>query len=273
MSISLPIILICGNAGSGKDTAANHIAQQYSGMTLGQADPIKRFIHKVFNFNSDQLWGPSELRNARDPRFNDLDLHEMREVLDSLEYRYNKVAPIWLKGVLGTSNSFAATDARTALDIFFKQFLKSVSSHRGISPRETLQVIGTEWGRETVDANLWVNKALQTSQKLLHGRCFYTHSFGLEKDKNQPVPGFVIVPDGRFANEIMHFRASGALTIKIERHEHNTVGKTHRSESELDQIPAHFYNEVVHNDGTIDDLKATLNNIVAKHYDTKVWGT
>lgn len=63
------IIGISGLAGSGKDTLADFLVREHGYAKLSFADPMKRFCREVFDFSEEQLWGPSEKRNAPDPRY------------------------------------------------------------------------------------------------------------------------------------------------------------------------------------------------------------
>jgi hypothetical protein len=63
------IIGICGAAGSGKDTVADILAARYGFAKLGLADPMKKFLRELYDFTTDQLWGPSASRNAPDHRY------------------------------------------------------------------------------------------------------------------------------------------------------------------------------------------------------------
>jgi len=62
------IIGICGEAGSGKDTAADFLVKHHGFVKVALADPMKRFCSEVFGWSKEQLWGPSEERNKPDPR-------------------------------------------------------------------------------------------------------------------------------------------------------------------------------------------------------------
>jgi hypothetical protein len=61
------IVGICGNAGSGKDTAADILIARHGFVRVAFADPMKRFVRDLYGWSDEQLWGPSEFRNAPDP--------------------------------------------------------------------------------------------------------------------------------------------------------------------------------------------------------------
>lgn len=59
------IVALVGHAGSGKDT----VAQMMPAQRIAFADTLKHICKQVFDFSVDQLWGPSEHRNAPDARY------------------------------------------------------------------------------------------------------------------------------------------------------------------------------------------------------------
>lgn len=63
------ILGILGPAASGKDTMADYLVARYGFVKVGLADPLKRICREVYNFTDEQLWGPSEKRNAPDTRY------------------------------------------------------------------------------------------------------------------------------------------------------------------------------------------------------------
>lgn len=63
------IIGISGLANSGKDTAADFLVGRYGFAKTSFADPMKNIARDVFGFSYEQLWGPSEARNAPDERY------------------------------------------------------------------------------------------------------------------------------------------------------------------------------------------------------------
>jgi len=63
------IIALSGLAGSGKDTVADVLSMNARCERVAFADPMKQFAREVFEFSHDQLYGPSAMRNAPDPRY------------------------------------------------------------------------------------------------------------------------------------------------------------------------------------------------------------
>src|SRR5258706_13471480 len=74
--MSIPIILICGKAGSGKSTAADILCNNYMATTIAFADPFKEYATRYLDVDNEILWGLSERRN------------EIIELPDFHEYDY-----------------------------------------------------------------------------------------------------------------------------------------------------------------------------------------
>jgi hypothetical protein len=101
------------------------------------------------------------------------------------------------------------------------------------SPRQLLQWLGTEWGRNLVDENIWVTVA--TKEFLLRG------------------PGMVIA-DVRFENEAFWIRRMGGTIIHLMRPGAPPVA-THASENGVMIDPR---DGLLRNDGTLADLQSRL---------------
>lgn len=110
----------------------------------------------------------------------------------------------------------------------------------GRSPRQLLQTLGTEWGRELVAKNVWLVTATKEYIK-----------FG---------PGMVI-SDVRFDNEAEWVRDLGGLLIHISRKDCPLVN-AHSSEA---GIRVDDHDLVLANDGTIEELKAQLLQGIMNH--------
>jgi hypothetical protein len=63
------IIGLMGHSKSGKDAIADYLVDEYEYEKVALADPMKRFCQEAFEFTDEQLWGPSERRNAPDGRY------------------------------------------------------------------------------------------------------------------------------------------------------------------------------------------------------------
>lgn len=100
----------------------------------------------------------------------------------------------------------------------------------GATPRYAMQRLGTEWGREMMGSELWVNAWKRRVEGL-------------------PVGSLVVVDDCRFPNELEAARGLGFAPLRIRREATREV-RAHVSESALDGV----WMPEVWNDGTLDSL-------------------
>ena len=245
-----PILLVTGEAGSGKDTVASFIAKDMNGITIAQADPMKRFVAKTFGFTNEQLWGPSEARNTPDLRF------------DSTAYR-NKVmlavmaeAEEWISEVLPATRDDKMNLAYSRLMEWASGMMTSAAEDKGLTCRKVLQTLGTEWGRQ-FSQDMWIDYALVRAWGLLTGGCTYIPYHGVVPDEGNPGYGLVIISDGRFRNEILGVKKVGGRILKVINPvgaEVNAAEKAgvvgHRSEAEQRNIPPWFFDVIYTNDKT-----------------------
>lgn len=146
-------------------------------------------------------------------------------------------------------------DAARVLWRFTEQQLYGALKERtdprwGVSPREVLQFLGTEVGREMFP-------------KLMPqiGERFWLEHFKLRfEDLTSRQPSArVVVCDVRFPNEAQFIRSLGGVIVKVIRPDHNAFQastaeaskSTHKSETLMDEILADV---VVVNDGSLEDL-------------------
>ena len=116
----------------------------------------------------------------------------------------------------------------------------------GLTPRQMLQTLGTEWGRNCVHPNLWV-KIAQNSTDMS-----FTDDL------------MVIFDDMRFPNEAEMIRGCGGELWLVERPDVVCDGE-HGSEGALrDIVP----DRIVLNDGDRDQLQQTVANLI-KELNTK----
>ena len=104
----------------------------------------------------------------------------------------------------------------------------------GASPRELLQTLGTEWGRELIRDDIWLRVAYWRWEQLAAG--------GIS---------LIVVPDVRFENEACLIRENGGEVWMIHRPGVEPVA-AHSSEEGL---PLRLIDRLVVNDGTVDQLR------------------
>lgn len=111
----------------------------------------------------------------------------------------------------------------------------------GVTTRHIMQTIGTEWGRDCIDPDVWVRVTLSKAANLMkHGNS-------------------VVIDDLRFPNEYDAIHAAGGDTWRIVRPDAR-VTVSHASEGQLDgvQMPEIF------NGGTIQDLHAEVDRLLSR---------
>lgn len=62
-------IVLSGEAGAGKDSVADLLVANHGYVKVSLSDAMKEFCGRVFGFSKEQLYGPSHMRNAPDPRW------------------------------------------------------------------------------------------------------------------------------------------------------------------------------------------------------------
>lgn len=112
----------------------------------------------------------------------------------------------------------------------------------GKTPRYAMQTLGTDWGRDMISENLWVNCAGRKAGRI-SGR------------------GKVAVfDDMRFPNEVAFVKSMGGLTIRIVAPENRRdAGSTHASESQVASLPVDYE---IRNDSTIRTLRTRVALVV-----------
>ena len=216
------IIGLCGLAGSGKDTAADFLVDD-GFIKVALADPLKRIARDVFAFTEEQLWGPSENRNAPDLRY-------------PREHAY----------VEGIS---------TCLCCGLLQGNEAVCY---LTPRYALQLLGTEYGRHCFN-DIWVNYGLRVADSLLHKSgilrsLFYSYDrkLGLQTSNTPSPSGFrpkgVVFSDIRFLNEVQAIREAGGYVYQLTRGQGLRGGAgQHKSETEMKSIPKELFAGIINN--------------------------
>lgn len=250
------ILGLCGHAGTGKDTAADYICEQYGFVKLGWADELKRFCRRIFGFRTDQLWGPSELRGVPDERF------RTAAAWDEVFTEIGTFGPEWAKSLVPSVRAGAAVIAlcKWVSDLRFKYGPCGELTNRGyfiFSPRIALQTLGTEWGR-AVEPDMWVRKAIRDAQLLIRpdkvwgcgeNRYWYDAKHrGVSKTLKDYHYAGVVISDCRFTNEVMAISEAGGQVVRLLRGVGPSVAagvEHHASEDEQDSIDNSKFAQVI----------------------------
>lgn len=236
------IVGFSGFAGSGKSTAALFLEQR-GFATISLADPLKRICKDVYQFSNEQLWGPSEFRDAPDSRY----LRERHSRHDWHQYGDNGSA-FWRCHRCGQKEN------TPTCDVF-------------LTPRFAIQHLGTEWGRNCY-LNTWIDKAIRDAQTVLSDggdRFRYEPEVGLiPRESAQPRHTGVSIPDVRMQNELDALKALGAPVYRVVRPVVSSKGEASQHESESGQllIPDEDFTQVLLNNGIVSALHAKIDRLV-----------
>lgn len=114
----------------------------------------------------------------------------------------------------------------------------------GMTPRQMLQLIGTDALRKIVHDDFWV---IPMKRKLK------------EHIRNER---HVVISDVRFPNEINMIRTLGGLIVKVDReHPDKISNEKHSSELELEAYSA--WDVVIENNGTLEELYTKTDDMMS----------
>jgi len=235
------IVGIVGKAGSGKDSLADFLVRDHGFIKVALADLMKRIASSVYSFTEEQLWGPSEHRNAPDFRY-----VRSQDAVDAMRREMQR-----------------CVDADGVNEEAFQRHQKLAQEHAVkayLTPRYALQTLGTEWARVCY-TNTWVEHLIRTAEHLLnsHVPVSYDRTKGLVfgVGLGQQCPG-VVVPDVRFVNEVEAIRKAEGFCCRITRPGAGLKGQAggHVSETEQDGLADHLFLTEYANDGPLQDLGA-----------------
>lgn len=270
------IVGITGQAGAGKDEVASRLVEEHGYVQMGLADPIKRFGLHVFEFDKVQLWGPSSARSAFDPRYVRCEIRSsgvsykpkgsigpVKRVCDaawgSAAKRLLTYGPGWLYKVRPRE------DQDQLLESLCRWFATLGHKFPELSPRIMLQHLGTEWGRATVDQDVWIDLLLREASWVLQGNPYFREE-GVKISPEGEEPTGVVVSDIRFMNELQAVKDAGGNLVKVVRPETDKkageIGiKSHSSELEQRSFTADQFDAVIKNSSTISNLKKAVDTV------------
>lgn len=119
----------------------------------------------------------------------------------------------------------------------------------GHTPRKVMQTLGTEWGRELVSTNFWVDC---WSRTVVMNGC----------------EDFVSVEDVRFPNELEAVRDLGGVIWQIKRPMSTDIlTSNHQSETMMNNMKP---DAVLHNSGDTRHLFGIIDDLMLKEYDINI---
>lgn len=154
------------------------------------------------------------------------------EVYDCVQYSF--AAPIKQMVQVGLGLTASQTDGS----------LKEDGTIYGRTPRQIMQTLGTEWGRQLVNPDIWLITAENWCRAM-----------------NAELPDTaIIITDVRFDNEAEWVRKQGGVIIHVRRDTSAKVPE-HASEAGVTVKPGVDF--IVDNDGSLADLTDAVLEVVA----------
>ena len=127
----------------------------------------------------------------------------------------------------------------------------------GISPRQALQHIGTDW------AQFGLMKAFPEFAATT-GRTLWVKRFIQQVNRFKSIWGYkVVIPDVRFVHEVEELKKEFDGGFKMIRVIRPDVGgdDPHASEKDINLLPV---DHIIYNTGTLDDLEDAVEDVVAE---------
>jgi hypothetical protein len=110
----------------------------------------------------------------------------------------------------------------------------------GKSPRQMMQTLGTDWGRNMVHEDLWI--------RVLEHRL-----------RGYPPGHDLCVSDVRYNNEARWIREQGGVIWHIARADHETTESEHSSEAGVAEL---LDDEIIDNNGTLQELLDVVDSLL-----------
>lgn len=121
------IIGLMGQAGSGKSTAGGLLeAQGFQAISL--ADPMKDFVHEVFGFPAEHVWGASEKREIPSPEWGGLTPRKALQTLGT-EWGRGCHQDVWVRYALRTAKAMGGNVVIT--DVRFRNEMNAIQAAGG----------------------------------------------------------------------------------------------------------------------------------------------
>jgi len=156
-------------------------------------------------------------------------------------------------------------------DHFHEGDRSGICPETGKSYREMMQTLGTEWGRQLMDENVWVNLVNRRWGEVEAG-CHLVNEYKDYKGHHAKLAEGMILSDVRFDSEAQWIRDHGGVILEVVRPVHHTVTENIKKQLGMTVgIPGHQSEKgisragITHtllNDGTLVDFDIKLMGLV-----------
>lgn len=262
------LIGFLGNAGSGKDTAAEYLIKKHKFYAMALADPIKIYLQWMFGWEANKLFGPSELRNAEDPLYEFFRCPKCGEQSSkALLYSFEELEKAVRHNTPIRCPNYGCQHETPA-----------AHWQANLSPRYALQSLG-DWARalhKDAYINFLLHRISVVKWRIGLDPLWHAFDVSVRRQRNlrmhleTEAADNILITDIRFKNELACLKNSG---IKVYRLYRNTQGATnvtsgipeHASEKEQQTIKDADVDGVIYNTEGLKELYRRLDNIIATH--------
>jgi hypothetical protein len=230
------LILVGGKKGSGKGLCASYL-QELGYIELSFAKRLKQLLAEFYGFDYNRLLGLTEEDREWREQVNELSLaprHPFIWSFDSVSSALSFVCPFW--SLYNDSSDYEPIHqgfSKIDLVRIVLHKIKQVIFNRDLSPRQLMQILGTDIFR-ALWKDIWCQALYLELQHML--------------DKK------VVISDGRFENEASWAKSLGFTIIFVERNLNND--DNHPSEN-LNDFKS-LADIILDNNGSPAELKISL---------------
>lgn len=237
-----------GSAGAGKSTVCDRLVDKHKFVSISFADPMKRFVMDIFDWDPKMLWGSTELKSKPDRRYWTGRTRGPDSLRGAEQFIAEEDGRV-LATITASLEGRAPTEAELLASI---QLQVEEQGKEYLTPRLALQLLGSEWGRKCYPS-VWAAYAMRIAQRLQSGGYYYDAPSGLRpwavlegSDMAKPKTN-VCFPDMRFRNEMETIKAMGGKVIRVVRNtEKLFIDNAHVSENDLNEVPDSEFDYVIH---------------------------
>lgn len=251
------IFCFSGWAGTGKDECAKRLITHHKAVQTGLADAGKRHAADVYEFSEQQLWGPSQFRNAGDPRYPKPILRSV--TLEPVISKYpNKYS---------SSKNLHIVDypKEASWDFSHLAQISENDPRYFLSPRELLQQYLDLLNN--LYETTWIERGIRDHRAIAAGTHTYSRTVGLIPSTDPHPVSITCFSDFRYLHEHRAIKTQLKLDfipilIRIKRPSCPSPPYSHVSETEQTRIPDRLYDFIISNDQSLEHLYEQVDRIV-----------